>query len=144
MDEVILCDGVPTYQPGPCRLLISIPNLYLLDGRIPLTLYRNCVNKCCLERKNVFLTWQDHTLMNSAAVVVWQDLYRIQPGNTPAQWRQGSWPPPSGFLGEGESVFFRSLVPGRLTMLHWMALCPWVYGQHKLESHGWKDGWLSS
>lgn len=39
-----------------------------------------------------------------------------------------------GGSGEGESVFFKSVAPDRLTMLQWMALYPGEYGQHKVDS----------
>lgn len=45
--------------------------------------------------------------------------------------------PSSGTIGscqlleEGESVFSKSIAPGKLTMLHWKTTCPKIFGQHK-------------
>ena len=36
--------------------------------------------------------------------------------------------------GRGESVFFKGVPPGRLTLLQWITPQPGVYGQHKMDS----------
>lgn len=49
-------------------------------------------------------------------------------------------------LGEGESVFFKSVASDRLTTLQRKATRPWISGQHKLDFMGGKkkkrQGWV--
>lgn len=53
----------------------------------------------------------------------------------------GSWAAPTaeelwlvdGFYGYRESILFKHVVSGRLTMLQWMAAHPEIYEQYKLD-----------
>jgi hypothetical protein len=40
-------------------------------------------------------------------------------------------------LGEGESVFFKDIAPGKSTLVHLMASHPRVYRQHRLDIMGY-------
>lgn len=49
--------------------------------------------------------------------------------------------PDRGWMsGEVEAVSFRGVIPGRLSMLHWVAAHPCTYEQHKLDGGGGQKG----
>lgn len=73
-----------------------------------------------------------------AAVGIYQDLHKVKTFSILASsehqlqvpifsWRGIDWL----LQGKGESVFFNDVVPGRLTMLTWVALYPWIHRYHK-------------